>query len=100
MDHDFRSYTVSISESDLGFIVLIAVGGVLSWLASILTRSDDGRSITIFLTVGVAGALLAGWLVSDESLIVGLSATTLLAGLAGSVLSLAALALARRRITR
>ena len=84
----------------MGFIVLIAVGGVLGWLASILTRGDDGRSIAVFLAVGLAGALVAGALASDESLIVGLSASTLLAGLAGSVVSLAVLALARRRFAR
>lgn len=84
----------------MGFIVLIAVGGVLGWLASILTRGDDGRRIAVFLAVGLAGALVAGALASDESLIVGLSASTLLAGLAGSVVSLAVLALARRRFAR
>lgn len=81
----------------MGFIVLFAVGGVLAWVASILTRGDDGRSIAVHLAVGIAGALLFGALASRESLMVGLSAWTLLAGLAGATALLAALAFTRRR---
>jgi uncharacterized membrane protein YeaQ/YmgE (transglycosylase-associated protein family) len=81
----------------VGFIVLFAVGGVLGWVASILTRGDDRRTIAYYLAAGVAGALLFGALASDESLIVGLSATTLLAGMAGAVVLLAGLTFARRR---
>ena len=84
----------------MGFIVLFAVGGVIAWVASILTRSDDGRSIALHLAVGIAGALLAGALASRESLMVGLSATSLLAGMTGALLLLAALAFARRRAVR
>ena len=84
----------------MGFIVLFAVGGVLAWLASILTRGDDGRTIAQYLGAGIAGALVAGALASRESLSVGLSALTLLAGMAGAVAALAALSFARHRMAR
>jgi uncharacterized membrane protein YeaQ/YmgE (transglycosylase-associated protein family) len=84
----------------VGFVVLFAVGGVLAWVASILTRSDDGRSITLYLVSGIAGALLFGGLASRESLMVGLSATALLAGMTGAAVVLAALAWARTRMAR
>ena len=29
----------------MGFLVLFAIGGILGWLASIVARGDDGRSI-------------------------------------------------------
>ncbi|MGX7951361.1 GlsB/YeaQ/YmgE family stress response membrane protein [Tsuneonella sp. HG249] len=84
----------------MGFIVLFAVGGVLAWLASILTRGDDGRTIAQYLGAGIVGAQVAGVLASQESLMVGLSAWTLLAGMAGSVVALAVLTFARQRMAR
>lgn len=83
----------------VGYIVLLAVGAVLAWLASILTRSDDARSIVLHLIVGTVGAVVFGALASRESLIVGISPTALFAGIAGSIVLLAALAYARRRMT-
>lgn len=81
----------------MGFIVLLAVGSVLAWVASILGRGDDGRSIAQYLAAGIVGSLLFGALASRESLMVGLSAWALLAGILGSVVLLAALTYARKR---
>jgi uncharacterized membrane protein YeaQ/YmgE (transglycosylase-associated protein family) len=74
----------------MGFVVLIAVGGILGWLASILSRSDDGRGIALNLTLGVMGALVAGALASNDSLLIGLSARALLLALVGAVVVLGA----------
>ncbi len=74
----------------MGFVVLIAVGGILGWLASILSRSDDGRGIAANVALGVVGALIAGAFASDESLLVGLSAQALLLSIAGAAALLAA----------
>jgi len=82
----------------VGFIILFAVGGVLAWVASILTRGDDGKSIALYLIAGLAGALVFGGLASRESLMIGLSAKGLIAGLTGAVALLAALAWARTRV--
>ncbi|ANY18859.1 hypothetical protein A6F68_00324 [Tsuneonella dongtanensis] len=84
----------------MGLIVLLAVGAVLGWLASIVTRSDDARAIVLHVIVGIAGALLFGSLVSSESLLVGISATTLLAAAVGASVLLAILAFARLRLAR
>lgn len=81
----------------MGFIVLLAVGSVLAWAASILARADDGPSIAQYLAAGVVGSLLFGALASRESLTVGLSAWALLAGMAGSLALLAALTFLRTR---
>lgn len=74
----------------MGFLVLIAVGGILGWLASIISRSDDGRGIGANVGLGIVGALLSGAVVSDESLLVGLSAQALLLSVAGAAALLAA----------
>jgi uncharacterized membrane protein YeaQ/YmgE (transglycosylase-associated protein family) len=78
----------------------MAVGGVLAWLASILTRGDDARSIALNLVVGVVGAIVFGALVSGESLVLGISATALFAGIIGSIGLLAMLAVTRLRMAR
>ena len=80
----------------MGFLVLIAVGGILGWLASILTRSDDGRGIALNVGLGIIGALVAGAFASSDSLLIGLSATALLLALLGASVVLAALYFARR----
>jgi uncharacterized membrane protein YeaQ/YmgE (transglycosylase-associated protein family) len=80
----------------MGFLVLIAVGGILGWLASILSRSDDGRGIALNVVLGMIGALVAGAFASSDSLLIGLSATALLLALLGATLVLGAFYLARR----
>ncbi len=84
----------------MGFIVLFAVGALLAWLAPILLRQDDARSIALFLIVAEVGALVFGGLASGESLLVGVSATALLAGSVGAIALLAALAFTRMRLVR
>ena len=81
----------------MGFLVLIAVGGVLGWVASILARSDDRRGIAINVILGVFVALVAGGLASSESLLVGLSGQTLLLALAATAVILGGYNLARAR---
>lgn len=82
----------------MGFIILLAIGGVMGWVASILARGDAGRTILAFVGTGSGGGLAAGALATRESLMVGLSALTLLAGFAGSLVCLVALTLARKRL--
>ncbi len=82
----------------MGFIVLLSVGGVLAWLASILTRGDDMRSIALNLIVGELGALVFASLVSHESLVLGISPDTLFAGILGAIAMLALLAATRTRL--
>lgn len=73
----------------MGFIVLIAVGAILGWIASILFRGDDGRSIALNIALGTLGAFVAGGLASQDSLLIGLSATALLAAMIGALALLA-----------
>lgn len=87
-------------EYQVGFIVLLAVGGVLSWLASILTRDDDARSILVNVIVGEIGALVLGVLVNQGSLLVGITPTALLASMAGAIFALGALSFTRMRLVR
>lgn len=84
----------------MGYIVLFAVGGVIGWLASILLRGDDARSIVANVSIGVAGALLGGILTTSEPLMVGLSAATLMIGALASLALVGGLAVLRLRTVR
>ena len=84
----------------VGYIVLLAVGGVMGWLASILSRRDDIAAVATNVLAGSAGSLAIGIMLSREPLMNGLTATTLLAGTAGAIAVLAGLAFLRLRLVR
>jgi uncharacterized membrane protein YeaQ/YmgE (transglycosylase-associated protein family) len=44
----------------MNLIIILIVGAVVGWLAGIITRSGGGLLFDIL--VGIAGALIAGWL--------------------------------------
>lgn len=41
-------------------ILILLVGGVIGWLASILMRTDAQQGILLNIVVGVVGSLIAG----------------------------------------
>ncbi|MGL6042991.1 MAG: GlsB/YeaQ/YmgE family stress response membrane protein [Sandaracinobacteroides sp.] len=45
-------------------ILILIVGGVLGWLASILMRTDGQQGIFLNVVVGIIGAALAGFLLT------------------------------------
>ena len=78
----------------MNFILMLIVGGILGWLASIVMRRDAQQGIILNVVVGIVGALLAGFLVTP--LIGGAPITSgafdirsLLASFLGAVLLLA-----------
>ncbi|MEQ5787878.1 GlsB/YeaQ/YmgE family stress response membrane protein [Erythrobacter sp. NFXS35] len=46
------------------FVLIIIVGGILGWLASIVMRTDASQGIFLNIVVGIVGALLAGFLIT------------------------------------
>lgn len=48
----------------INLIIIIIVGGVLGWLASMVMRTDAQQGIFLNIVVGIIGALLAGFLIS------------------------------------
>ena len=89
----------------MGLIILIIVGGILGWLASIVMRTDGQQGILLNVVVGIVGALLAGFLLNP--LIGGgnvmngdFSASSLLVSFLGAVVLLAIVNLFRRGAVR
>ena len=44
----------------MGLVFLIVIGGMLGWLAAIITRADSGASRLRNILLGIAGALVTG----------------------------------------
>ena len=48
----------------MGIIILIIIGGVLGWLASLVMRTDGQQGMFLNVIVGIVGALIAGFLIN------------------------------------
>ena len=89
----------------MGLIILIVVGGVVGWLASLVMRTDGQQGIILNVVVGIVGALLAGLvlnpIIGGGNIMNGdLSPMSLLVSFTGSVVLLAIVNLIRRGSVR
>ena len=89
----------------MGLIILIVVGGVIGWLASMVMRTDAQQGILLNVVVGIVGALLAGFvlnpLIGGGNIMAGdFSASSLLVTFLGAVVLLAIVNLIRRGTAR
>jgi uncharacterized membrane protein YeaQ/YmgE (transglycosylase-associated protein family) len=96
---------VSKKEFTMGLIILIIVGGILGWLASMVMRTDGQQGIFLNVVVGIVGALLAGFilnpLIGGGNIMHGdLSMSSLLVSFLGAVVLLAIVNLVRRGSVR
>jgi uncharacterized membrane protein YeaQ/YmgE (transglycosylase-associated protein family) len=89
----------------MGWILIIIVGGILGWLASIVMRTDGQQGILMNIVVGIVGAIIGGLLLAP--LIGGASITSgtfdiksLLVSFLGAVVLLAIINLFRRGSVR
>ena len=85
----------------MNLIILLIVGGLIGWVASMIMRTDGQQGIVLNVVVGIVGSLLAGFVITPligGSPITsgGLSVTTVLISLLGSVVLLALINLFRR----
>ena len=85
----------------MGIIILLVVGGVLGWLASLVMKTDGQQGVILNVVVGIVGALLAGFIITP--LIGGTPITSggfnpmgLLVSFLGAVVLLAIVNLVRR----
>ena len=46
------------------FLLILLIGGVLGWLASIVMRTDAQQGVFLNVVVGIVGALIAGIIVT------------------------------------
>ena len=89
----------------INILILIVVGGILGWLASIVMRTDGQQGILLNVVVGIVGALLGGYLLAPllnfgGSITKGISIPSLLISFLGAVVLLAIVNLVRRGSVR
>jgi uncharacterized membrane protein YeaQ/YmgE (transglycosylase-associated protein family) len=88
----------------MGLIILLVVGGILGWLASIVMRTDGQQGIFLNIVVGIVGALLGGFLlapiIGGGSITEGVSAGSLITSFLGAIILLAIVNLFRRGSVR
>lgn len=89
----------------MNIIIMLVVGGVLGWLASIVMRTDAQQGIFLNVVVGIVGAVLAGFVITP--LIGGAPITSgafdimsLISSFLGAVVLLAIVNLVRRGSVR
>lgn len=85
----------------LNWILIIIIGGVIGWLASLIMRTDAQQGILMNIVVGIVGAVLGGLflgpLIGGGSITSGnFSLPNLLVSLLGAVVLLAIVNLVRR----
>jgi len=89
----------------MGLIVLIVIGGIIGWLASLVMRTDAQQGILLNIVVGIVGALLAGLLlnplIGGGNIMDGdFSASSLFVSFLGAVVLLAIVNMFRRGSVR
>lgn len=86
----------------MGWLIIIIVGGILGWLASLVMRTDGQQGLLMNVIVGIVGALLGGFLggslLGEGANIVqsGISGTSLIVSFVGALILLAIVNLVRR----
>jgi uncharacterized membrane protein YeaQ/YmgE (transglycosylase-associated protein family) len=89
----------------MNLIILLVVGGIIGWIASMIMRTDAQQGVILNVVVGIVGALLAGFiitpLIGGASIMNGaINIQTILVSLLGSVVLLALVNLVRRGSVR
>jgi uncharacterized membrane protein YeaQ/YmgE (transglycosylase-associated protein family) len=89
----------------MNLIILLIVGGIIGWLASMIMRTDAQQGIILNVVVGIVGAIVAGFvltpLIGGAPITSGsLSISSILVSLLGSIVLLAVVNLVRRGSVR
>ncbi|WP_028966270.1 GlsB/YeaQ/YmgE family stress response membrane protein [Sphingomonas phyllosphaerae] len=89
----------------MGLIILLIVGGLIGWVASMIMRTDGQQGIFLNIVVGIIGAVIAGFVVTP--LIGGapitsgeISIQSVVVSLLGAIVLLAIINLFRRGAVR
>jgi uncharacterized membrane protein YeaQ/YmgE (transglycosylase-associated protein family) len=84
----------------MNLIILLVVGGVIGWLASLIMRTDAQQGILLNIVVGIVGAFIASLLLGGSITSGAITLTTVLASLVGAIVLLAIVNLVRRGTVR
>jgi uncharacterized membrane protein YeaQ/YmgE (transglycosylase-associated protein family) len=75
-----------MENNSVGYLIwFLFIGGVIGWLAGLITRGR-GFGIVGDIAVGIVGAMLGGWIARVLGLYTGSSLGAFLVALAGAVI--------------
>lgn len=80
----------------MNFLIMLIVGGIAGWLASMLMRTDGQQGIILNVVVGIIGGFLGGILLPMVGLNFAGTVGYLITALIGAVVLLAIVNLFRR----
>lgn len=80
----------------MNFLIMLIVGGIAGWLASMLMRTDGQQGIILNVVVGIIGGFLGGYLLPMVGLNFAGTVGYLITALIGAVVLLAIVNLFRR----
>lgn len=78
------------------FLIMLIVGGIAGWLASMVMRTDGQQGIILNVVVGIIGGLLGGFLLPMVGLNFDGTIGYLITALIGAIVLLAIVNLFRR----
>lgn len=81
----------------MGLLILVVVGALLGWLATIILRTEDGRTILTNALVGVLGSLVTGLIAGNGAVFGTVSGAALLWAVLGSIVTIALFNIVRQR---
>ena len=89
----------------MGLLILLIVGGLIGWVASMIMRTDAQQGVILNVVVGIIGSFLAAFLLSPLLGIPpitsgAISISTILVSLLGAVVLLAIVNVVRRGAVR
>ena len=89
----------------MNILLIIIIGGVLGWLASMVMKTDGQQGIFLNIVVGVVGAVLAGFVITPlvggaPITSGGINIVSILVSLVGAIILLAIVNLIRRGSVR
>ena len=89
----------------MNLIILLIVGGIIGWVASMIMRTDAQQGIFLNIVVGIVGAMLAGFIVTPliggaSIMDGGINIQSILISLVGAIILLAIVNLFRRGTAR
>lgn len=80
----------------MNFLIMLIVGGIAGWLASMVMRTDGQQGIILNVIVGIIGGFLGGLLLPMAGLALGGWVGYLVTALIGAIVLLAIVNLFRR----
>ena len=82
----------------MGLVILLAVGGILGWLSSIVAAVHERREKALYIFASVFGALAAGIYAASNSPLNAISGVSVIAATLGAVLCITLAHLVRRNL--